>query len=430
MPYQDIGLELLRVNRANDRHGELENETAAIAELFRLRDQHMRNLANDIANEGKMYDPPLVAPDGEGYVVFDGNRRVACLKLILTPGRAPSQDLQRFFQNLNETWEGNIPATVTCQVETDRDIIDAILYRRHTGSQGGVGQSDWDDRAKRNFIDRTGRGGRVDVAVEIERILADEDRLPRSNIPRSTLNRLLSSEVNRNRVGVSVVGNRFRITHNRETVLDALARVALDLAERDVVLGDLWDNEGKRSYLNRLEAEGVLPHENDVLAEGAPELPVPRRGNPRRGGPLVRPRQTSFIPEDVPAVAWRADQGRTRAVWEELQSLSITTYPNAISALTRILLELAVEGYLNDCGLNQPDNLAQKVRASAADLLQRNIIDQAYFDELDRMRQHSELISIRSMQRYVHSATFAPLPNEIVAYWTRLGRLILACLNH
>lgn len=36
MSYLEIPIDDLTVNRANDRHGELENETAAIAELFRL----------------------------------------------------------------------------------------------------------------------------------------------------------------------------------------------------------------------------------------------------------------------------------------------------------------------------------------------------------------------------------------------------------
>jgi hypothetical protein len=83
------------------------------------------------------------------------------MKLLSDPALAPSQDLQVFFRDLRARWQGDFPAQLMCQIETDRDVIDAILYRRHTGSRGGVGQSDWDDRAKTNFIERTGRGGRV-----------------------------------------------------------------------------------------------------------------------------------------------------------------------------------------------------------------------------------------------------------------------------
>lgn len=430
MAFIDIEIARLKINKSNDRHGELDNETAAIAELFRLRETHMRNLAADIVNERGVYDPPLVMLEAQEYVIYDGNRRVTCLKLIENPQRAPTQDLQEFFRGLRQRWEGDLPLTITCQVEDDRDIVDAILFRRHTGSQSGVGQSDWDDRAKRNFVERTGRGGRVDVAVEVESILQQAGRMPARQIPRSTLNRLLSSEANRERVGVSVAGNRFRITHNEPAVIDALARIADDLSSREVVLGDLWNNEGKRAYLNRLEDTGILPREDDLLPidQGA----GPNQRPPRRGGrPPVRRQPTTFIPVDAPNIPWRGNQARSRAIWDELQSLSLAQFPNAISALARILLELSVDGYLQSRALfNEQSNLSQKVRAATSDLMQRNIIDQAYFDEVDRMRQHDELISIRSMQRYVHSAHFAPLPRELETYWVRLGPLYVACLTH
>jgi hypothetical protein len=48
MNYRNLFLNELVINRANDRHGELENETAAIAWLFNNFGQHMCNLAKDI----------------------------------------------------------------------------------------------------------------------------------------------------------------------------------------------------------------------------------------------------------------------------------------------------------------------------------------------------------------------------------------------
>jgi hypothetical protein len=151
MNYRYLPLDSLLVNRANDRHGELENETAAIAWLFNNREPHMRSLAKDIVEAGQIYEPPLVSPDGAKFIVFDGNRRVTCLKLLATPRRAPSTELQQFFQELRSRWIGDFPDKISCQIETDRDRIDYILFRRHTGAQSGVGQSTWDDRMKSQF---------------------------------------------------------------------------------------------------------------------------------------------------------------------------------------------------------------------------------------------------------------------------------------
>jgi len=82
MSYRQLPLESLLINRANDRHGELENETAAIAWLFNNFELHMRNLTKDIVANGQVFEPPLVFPDGEHFVLFDGNRRMTCLKLL------------------------------------------------------------------------------------------------------------------------------------------------------------------------------------------------------------------------------------------------------------------------------------------------------------------------------------------------------------
>jgi len=266
MSYHVISLDLLTVNRANDRHGELDNETAAIAWLFNNRRRQMRNLAKDIVETGGIFEPPLVHKVGSAYVVYDGNRRVTCLKLIARPRKAPDADLQKFFVTLKSEWKGTFPTKILCRVETDRDKIDDILFRRHTGTQSGVGQSTWDGKMKTTFINRTGKGGKLNLADEIEERLAQAGKLPgKRKIPRSNLNRLLSAEAFRHRVGISAAKGRFEYIRNEDKVIDALARIADDLANRAITLDDVWDIDRKSAYLDKLESEGVLPTAADAV---------------------------------------------------------------------------------------------------------------------------------------------------------------------
>jgi len=44
-------------------------------------------------------------------------------------------------------------------------------------------------------------------------------------------------------------------------------------------------------------------------------------------------------------------------------------------------------------------------------------------------RLNDQLISVASMQRYIHSPDFAPMENELSTYWVRLGRFLVATLN-
>ena len=356
MSYRHLPLESLIINRANDRHGELENETAAIAWLFHNFEAHMRNLAKDIVANGQVFEPPLVFPDGDQFVLFDGNRRMTCLKLLDRPRRAPTTELQEFFSEQRAKWKGQFPSIIQCQVEADRDRIDDILYRRHTGTQGGVGQSTWDDRMKSNFISRTGMGSSFNAADEIEKRLAEAGMLPHKKVPRSNLNRLLSAEAFRNRVGFTGAKGKFEFTHDEPVVLRVLHRIADDLANRYVVLGDIWDIDAKRSYLDRLEGEGILPTAANSLASKKEEKSS-EKASAVRPGPtrLARPQtRTTLIPNTIYAIAWAGKIQRHRAIWEELQfHLNLSDHPNAISVLFRVLVELATENYIEQLSLRR-----------------------------------------------------------------------------
>ena len=436
MTYRMLPLSALLVNRANDRHGELENETAAIAWLFNNREQHMRNLAKDIVEKHGVFDAPLVSPEKDKFIVFDGNRRVTCLKLLNHPRKAPTVELQEFFAGLRSKWQGDFPEAIQCQVEPDRDRIDDILYRRHTGSQNGIGQSTWDDRMKANFVVRTGKGSGFNVADEIEKRLAAANMLPgRKKIPRSTLNRLLSAEAFRNRLGFSISKGRFVLTHEEPVVLAALQRVAGDLASKAIVLGDIWDVDGKRGYLDQLESEKLLPTAAQALnkPKAAPASTKPAPVS-LTASPAPRPvRRVTLIPNVTYAIAWPGRLQRHHAIWDELQfHLNFADHPNAISVLMRVLLELSIENYITQVSLatvGQNDSLAKRALKSAEDMHTKGKIDQKYLGIFQKLPQFEPLVSMDTLNRYVHSPNFAPSPDHLTALWDTLSDFIVHCLN-
>ena len=433
MAIRNIPLSSLVVNRANDRHGELENETAAIAWLFKEREQHMRNLAKDIVDRGQIYELPLVAPENGQFVVFDGNRRVTCLKLLNDPRRAPTIELQAFFREQRARWKGAFPKHVQCQVETDRDRIDEILFRRHTGTQNGVGQSTWDDRMKSTFVARTGKGSGPSVADEIERRLTDAGLLPaRRKIPRSTLNRLLSAEPFRSRVGFSMKGGKFEFTHDPAKSLNALARIAADLANRDLVLGHIWDVDGKQHYLDKLAGEGILPLASDSLKKGeeAKLRPKAERTKPSaKTTPTVR---TTLIPQKDFGLTWPGRLQRHHQIWEELQfHLDLRKHPNAISVLLRVLLELALENYIKEArvSVHENDKLATRLEKVGLHLKSAGHIDAKQVDVIRKFKQGDKLVSADTLNKYVHSPNFAPSPEHLMSMWDSLADVVVLSLK-
>lgn len=433
MAIRNLPLGSLEVNRANDRHGELENETAAIAWLFNEREQHMRALAKDIVDRGEVYDFPLVAPDGKRFIVYDGNRRITCLKLLDDPRRAPTSDLQKFFREQRARWDGAFPGGFQCQVETDRDRIDEILYRRHTGAQGGIGQSTWDDRMKATFVARTGKGNGPSVADEIEKRLAAAHLKPaRRKIPRSTLNRLLSAEAFRNRVGISMKGGKFEYTRDEVKSLNALARIASDLATKTKTLNDVWAVDDKQRYLDELEREGVLPTASDAKRPSGSTRDGTRPAKIKPSAKVKPTHRTNLIPHKEFGLTWPGRLQRHHQIWEELQfHLELTKHSNAISVLLRVLVELSIENYITQASVavHENDKLASRLEKVSAHLKAAGKINGKQLDVIKKFKQGDKLVSADTLNRYVHSPNFAPSPEHLTSMWDSLAEVIVLCLQ-
>ncbi len=440
MKFQSIPLAALSVNAANDRHGEVVGEDAAVEWLLTRRANHMRNLARDIVAEGGIYEPPLIHDDDGKYVVYDGNRRVTCLKLLATPHKAPSKDWAEFFTAQRADWNGKFPEKIQCQVEPNRDRLDEILYRRHTGGQSGVGQSQWDPEAKSNFVRRTGKKTRVNVAEEIENKLREAGRLKSGKrLPRSNLNRLLSAEGFRNRVGISVVKNHVEYTHKEDLVLVALARIADDLIAGRIVLDHIWSNADKRTYLDRLEKEGALPTAADALSKskdfkGSKPPPKTPPDDDPPPSPALKPeaRQTLIRNIDYGLVP-QAHLQRATDIWNELQHrLKFGEHDNAIAVLLRVLLEFAIENYIDRKSLSTVhanDKLARRFRKVIDNMEATAALEKKYLQNLKKFERQEALLSANTLHAYVHHKNFFPSDHHLKSMWDSLADFVVACLK-
>lgn len=357
---------------------------------------------------------------------------MTCLKLLDDPRRAPTTELQTFFREQRALWRGAFPKVITCQVETDRERIDEILFRRHTGVQKGIGQSTWDDRMASTFVNRTGKGGGPSVADEIEKRLAEANLLPsRRKIQRSTLNRLLSAEALRQRVGISMKGGRFLFTLDEKKSLAALARIAKDLTDGKLVMGHVWDTDGKTSYLDKLQSEGVLPDPAKPPKPGGSKTPAtPAKVKPSaKVTPTVR---TTLIPHKDFGLVWPGRLQRHHQIFEELQfHLDLHTHPNAISVLLRVLIELALENYIQKAGVvvQEGDKLASRLEKAGLHLKAARKIDAKQVEVLKKFKQGDKLVSADTLNRYVHSPKFAPSPEHLMSMWDSLADVVVEMLK-
>jgi hypothetical protein len=429
MEIAPIAISDLRLNPHNDRHGALRDEQSAIHWLLENRTMHMRALTTDLAMTRRLFEHPLVQQEGDTYTVFDGNRRTCCIKLLLNPTLAPSEKWKDFFSTFDSAEIAQVFFEIECEIEPDISIIDEKLFRRHTGSQEGVGQSQWDPEGKSHFLQRTGKDS-IGLGESIENVLKAEQLIPsETQIPWSNLERLLSSEAVRKRAGISFSGGSLTYLGNKNENLRTLQRIATDLTARRVVLGDLWNNEKKSHYLDRLKSEGVAidnspaarPRAIEAKGTAAPAIQVQARGRaPKEKNLISRADENPFV--RFPNLE------RAEKIWRELQfNLSFDDHDNAIAVLMRVLLELSITHYGRAQGIAfaQNDAFARRVSAVADSMLNRGFIDNKGRSIIRKFESDKPIVSAHSMHQYVHNANFHPAKSDMKAIWNVIRPLII-----
>ena len=430
MQIETLTPDQLQLNPDNDRHGPLKNEPAAIQWLLEQRTAHMRALVDDLASTKRLFEPPLVRADGCKHIVFDGNRRICCVKLLFDPSLAPSESWTEYFSERTSEEVKSAFATIQCEVEPDLTLIDEMLYRRHTGSQDGVGRSQWDPEGKSFFLQRTGKGN-VGLGETIEKALKAEGLIPeKMELPWSNLERLFSSEPIRKRAGISFSNGSLVYLTNKQDNLNTLTRIAEDMSSQKVVLGDLWNNNAKARYLDKLKSDGLAI---DVAPTGRSSPTTPTDSIGVEVEPYVRKGRT---PKDKHLIS-RADQNpfidkpdveRAEKIWRELQhALVFDDHDNAIAVLMRVLLELAITHYARQQGIvfSANDYFGKRVGAASDSMLNRGLVDGKARAIIRKFESDKPIVSAHSMHQYVHNPAFHPSKSDLKAIWNVIRVLVI-----
>jgi hypothetical protein len=434
MDIAPIELLRLRLNPYNDRHGPLRDEASSIQWLLDNRKAHMRALSQDLAKTKRLYERPLVRPEGDGFVVFHGNRRACCMKLLADPKLAPSEAWGDFYSDLSSPEVQEAFRQVECEIEQDIEVIDEILLRRHTGSQDGVGQSPWDPEGKSFFLQRTGKAS-IGLGESIERALKTEQLIPPNlSLPWSNLERLFSSEPIRKRAGFSFSGGELTYLTDKQKNLETLQRIANDLAgrnKRKIVLDDLWNNAKKGQYLDQLKNQGVMidavivrrPESDEQEKPSAPISPLPRSTR----GPTPKDKHLISSADHNPFMNHTGLE-RAQNIWRELQfSLQFDQHDNAIAVLMRVLLELAISHYAREHGLvfGPSDFFARRVSSVADSMLNRGLIEQRARAIIRKFESDKPIVSAHSMHQYVHNPDYHPAKSDLKAIWTVIRAVVI-----
>jgi hypothetical protein len=413
-------------------------QTTALA-LTRQQGDNLVRLAADIVEHG--LDPtalPAVVATGDQrkrYTVMEGNRRLLALRALETPSLvapALSPTAARRLLNLAAAYQENPITYVSCVLFENEEEAQHWIETRHTGQNQGVGLVEWGSEEKDRYHARhagsRGPAGQILEFVEKHGALGPE-ALSSSQGVITTLQRILTTDHAREKLGVDVQDRQVIALYPTEELSRSLTRLVEDLKLRYKV-HDLYTREQRVAYVDRLP-RSVLPRKakklkapvflNSLTAGEA--KPRPAQGR-RRG--RTQPTRTSVIPRTS---TLNVQPPRINAIFNELTTLSVEQHPNACSVLTRVFIELSIDHFISEHQLMTEKEarekpLSKRIKVIVAELEQNGEIPAKLARVIEAMADNQRSAvgaSIFSMNQYVHNQYVYPKTHDLYATWDEIA---------
>jgi hypothetical protein len=464
---ETLSVTQLDLDIANPRTKAEDNQTDALRSLLAVeRDgEKVYELARDICEAG-MLDPGdrlYVTPSDsdERFIVLDGNRRLAALRLLSQPGLIEredvglSQSLRSRFKRLQSEYANRWPSQVDVAIFDSREEANRFIRLRHTGENLGAGRSAWSALQIARFDD-TGLWQcleRLRTARELS--LAVLNELDRSAFNITSFERVVTSEEFQRRFGCRIGKNSFNAGDNAARAMKALARVANDVATGRVTSrGDFAEAKTMLPYIDEVEAavdaqsSSTAPSQQTQSAatssnvtalptkQQPPKPSVAATSSPAAAPAAPMPGPTSAMVNALPQIRKKraskyllakhelanVTNPKCREIVVELkQKVSVQDAPYACALLLRCLQELTAEIYVRDVIGRKPTDRSANIDAAAKHLL-GNAHATDTSDKLDLAKNFDQFRHMyEELSSTAHSKVTDLSPDHLRSTWNTLG---------
>ena len=247
----------------NPRHAIGSTETDTLKKLFKaVGVQYMLNLAEDIQKHGLLGNQQVVAvysSEKNAYVVYEGNRRIAAIKLLLSPGKFSFLDPAALEKAKRIASRGNVPTEINCYVTDEQDAF-FIMERLHSGEDRGRGTKQWTSREKEAFRVRQSNQKKISYLIDvyIKKHLKDEIT---AIIPFTTIERIFNNREVKRLIGLEVDDEGTFTKERMQLILDASKWIADEARSAGMAVTRLFNK-------SKAIEEKLLPWINEYIQAG------------------------------------------------------------------------------------------------------------------------------------------------------------------
>lgn len=210
----------------NPRNGYMENSTSlSEKEVINLLidvvgEKKMLNLASDIMNSRGLNGnviPTVVLKNGK-YCVYDGNRRISAIKMLLKPSIIESDALKDRITTLSQNKDLSFLRNVFVYVTDEKEAIE-LMDKTHTGEQDGVGVIPWDAYNRDISLVKRGQNPKYPYSYKIAFVMGFKKKKD-FLIPYTDYQRLFSSKAMLDSFGIKNINSKNK--ENIEMAINAL----------------------------------------------------------------------------------------------------------------------------------------------------------------------------------------------------------------
>lgn len=435
-----VDVEKLQFDLHNPRFADLKDQRDALHAF--CSDRHARKtvlLAENIAEVGLNPSELMIVIHGDRrgyYVVLEGNRRLASMKLLSLPARLGDSPLSKPFQARLRTAakeaNGLGKNKIHCILMPSREEANDWIALKHTGENEGVGVVSWDGEETARFRG-SDPGYKLLDFVRSRAQLSESAKEGMKRFPVTNLDRLLGDPDFRRGIGIDIEQGLLVMTHPADEVLVALTKIVEDLAKREITVNSIKLKSDRSDYLNQirehLPTSQALPYPVDLTGVELPlgkrtsersevvPSPVKRRNLPPTLERKTLVPKTCVIPIYLPKV---------NDVFKELRHLNVDSFPIAAASLLRAFIDTTTLEYVEKFTLEVRRNnagqmeLKPRIEASIAHFSSQPGNREAGTVAKNQLLQISGAIFVDTLHLTLHSRLAHPIPDNLRLGWNMI----------
>lgn len=435
MAAKSVQIDNLLLDLSNPRISKSSSQREALQKIIEDQDVKLASLAQSIVQDGlNPMDRFLIikAVDEQGkFVVIEGNRRLAALKILTNPTVLGSLEvrasLQRRLEAIAADFSLSSFRSVDCFELPDRNSGSMWIKQRHTGENEGRGIVDWNGVARARF-----RGGdpalqALDLVIAHGGLTDEEKEGIEDRFPISTLDRLLSTPAVRAKLGVDIQQNKLVSNLPPEEAIKPLRRIVRDLANGSINVTGLKKKDQQVAWVAKLGADlpdlskaaGPLKSLDGLESKDFDTAKPKPKPKPKPKAPVRK----SLIPKEC---TLNVTNAKINEIAKELRALILNDFPHAISVLFRVFLEQSTDHYLSDVGIPLQVSTGggmkdKKLRAKIQDAIDHMVSNGIAKKDLDGVSKGisdaNNPLYVDTLHNYIHNRFYSPTERDLKVAW-------------